>query len=265
MTLLFSEAGHAALRGFLLKPALCLFDFDGTLAPLINNPALVSLPHGIQQQLQALQTRAPVGIITGRSLEDMRKRLKFEPDYVIGNHGLEGLPGWQQHAHKNFELCRSWLASLQSILSDVGDAVWIEDKSYSLTVHYRHAKNQVWVEQTLSAGFEKLSPTPRIISGKFNVSLLPPGAGDKGRAVKQLLTLSQQYRALYVGDDTTDEDVFALHHPDIFTVRVGDDFPTVADYVIKDHEAIKPLLDLLLALLPESSQNALIQFSARRQ
>ena len=128
MTLLFSEAGHAALRGFLMKPALCLFDFDGTLAPLINNPALVSLPHGIQQQLQALQTRAPVGIITGRSLEDMRKRLKFDPDYVIGNHGLEGLPGWQRHAHKNFELCRSWLASLQSVLSDVGDAGWIEDK-----------------------------------------------------------------------------------------------------------------------------------------
>ncbi len=265
MTPLFSEAGHAELRGFLMKPALCLFDFDGTLAPLINNPALVSLPHTIQQQLQAIQTRAPVGIITGRSIADIRQRLKFEPDYVIGNHGLEGLPGWQRYAPKNFELCRSWLASLQPVLSDVGDAVWIEDKSYSLTVHYRHAKNQAQVEQTLSACFEKLSPMPRIITGKFNASLLPPGAGDKGRAVEQLLILSQQFRALYVGDDTTDEDVFSLHHSDIFTVRVGDDFPTAADYVIKDHEAIEPLLDLLLALLPESSQNPLIQFGARRQ
>ena len=265
MTPLFSEVGHAALRGFLMQPALCLFDFDGTLAPLINNPALVSLPQTIQQQLQAIQTRAPVGIITGRSLADMRQRLKFEPDYVIGNHGLEGLPGWQRHAHQNFELCRSWLALLQPVLSDIDDAVWIEDKSYSLTVHYRHAKNQAQVEQTLSACFETLSPAPRIITGKFNASLLPASAGDKGRAVEQLLILSQQYRALYVGDDTTDEDVFALHHPGIFTVRVGDDVPTAADYVIKGHEDIKPLLDLLLALLPEASQTALIQFSARRQ
>ena len=268
MTPLFSEAGHAALRCFLAKPILCLFDFDGTLAPLINNPALVSLPHTIQQQLQALQSRAPVGIITGRSLDDIRQRLGFEPDYVIGNHGLEGLPGWQRHASKNFELCRAWLAALQPMLSAAGDAVWIEDKSYSLTVHYRHAQNQALIEQTLLAYFKKLSPVPRIIDGKFNASLLPPDAGDKGLAVEKLLILSQKYRALYVGDDTTDEDVFALHHPGIFTVRVGDNFPTAADYVIKDHEAIKPMLNLLLALLPasqpEPSENTLIQFGARR-
>jgi len=121
------------------------------------------------------------------------------------------------------------------------------------------------VQQTLSACFETLSPAPRIIPGKFNASLLSPGAGDKGLAVEQLLMLSEQPRALYVGDDTTDEDVFALHHPDIFSVRVGDDFPTAADYVIKDHEAIQLLLDLLLALLPVSSKNALMQFNAPRQ
>jgi len=262
---LFSEEGYSALRSFLMQPVLCLFDFDGTLAPLISNPALVSLPHMIQQQLQALQLRAPVGIITGRSLADMRKRLRFEPDYVIGNHGLEGLPGWQRYAPEHFERCRSWLSSLQPVLSDLGDAVWIEDKSYSLTVHYRHAQNQALVQQTLSVCFETLSPAPRIIIGKFNTSLLPPGAGDKGLAVERLLVLSNQSRALYVGDDATDEDVFALHHPDIFSVRVGDDFPTAADYVIKDHEAIKPLLDVLLAMLSASSQNALMQLNSRRQ
>jgi trehalose 6-phosphate phosphatase len=262
---LFSEAGNAALRNFLMKPALCLFDFDGTLTPLINNPALVSLPPDIQVQLQALQLRAPVGIITGRSLADMDQRMGFEPDYVIGNHGLEGLPGWEQHAKINFELCRSWLLSLQPMLYPLGEAVWIEDKSYSLTVHYRRAQDQVLVEQTLSACVANLLPAPRVIMGKFNVSLLPADAGDKGTAVAQLLHLSKKYRALYVGDDRTDEDVFSLHHPGLFTVRVGNDISTAADYVIKDHEAIKFLLDLLLALLPESSQTELLQRSARRR
>ena len=262
---LFSEAGNAALRDFLMKPALCLFDFDGTLTPLINNPALVSLPPDIQVQLQALQSRAPVGIITGRSLADMHQRLGFEPDYVIGNHGLEGLPGWERQANTNFELCRTWLSSLQPMLYPLGEAVWIEDKSYSLTVHYRRAQDQVLVEQTLSSCFAKLLPAPRVILGKFNVSLLPADAGDKGFAVAQLLLLSQKYRALYVGDDSTDEDVFSLHHPGLFTVRVGDDVSTAADYVIKDHEAIKFLLDLLLALLPQSSQSEQLQRSARRQ
>ena len=255
---LFSEAGDLALRDFLQQPALCLFDFDGTLAPLVSNPALVSLPSRIQGQLQAIQLWAPVGIITGRSLADMRKRLGFEPDYVIGNHGLEGLPGWQRQAAKNFELCRVWQSSLQTMLPPLGEGVWIEDKSYSLTVHYRQALDRKLAEKTLLAIFENLSPAPRVIPGKFNVSLLPANAGDKGFAVEQLLLLSQTYRALYVGDDSTDEDVFSLHHPGLFTVRVGDEAVTAADYVIEDHEDIGRLLDLLLALLPDLSGTKLV-------
>lgn len=247
---LLFEAGQAALRGFLVKPVLCLFDFDGTLAPLISDPALVNLSPEMQQQLQALQRRTPIGIITGRSLADIQKRLRFEPDHLIGNHGTEGLPGWDRQAPASFALCRTWLSLLQPLLSPFGDAVWIEDKSYSLTVHYRHARDQIWVEKTLLACFAKLFPSPRIIFGKFNASLLPANVGDKGTAVRQLLQMSQIHRALYVGDDSTDEDVFSMHHPDIFSVRVGADLQTEADYVIKDHDDIKLLLNLLLSLLP---------------
>jgi trehalose 6-phosphate phosphatase len=262
---LFSQAGYLALRCFLKQPALFLFDFDGTLAPLVSNPALVSLPPAIQARLQALKSCAPVGIITGRSLADIGKRMGFEPDYVIGNHGLEGLPGWRRHAAKNFELCRVWLSSLQPMLSPLGEGVCIEDKSYSLTVHYRQTIDHKLAEKALSAIFEKLSPVPRIITGKFNISLLPANAGDKGFAVAQLLLLSQKYRALYVGDDSTDEDVFSLHHPGLFTVRVGNEDGTAADYVIEDHQSIRQLLDLLLTLLPGSSRTQPMHRSTRRQ
>lgn len=261
---LFSEAGYEALRGFLIEPALCLFDFDGTLVPLISNPALVRLPTSIQTQLQALQSRAPIGVITGRALADVRQRLGFDPDYVIGNHGLEGLPDWQRHAERNFELCRQWLSSLQPALAPLGQAVWIEDKSYSLTVHYRDAQDQISIEQTLSTCFANMLPAPRVIAGKFNVSLLPANSGDKGVAAAQLLLLSKKYRALYVGDDSTDEDVFSLHRPDMFTVRIGDEVSTAADYVIKDQKAIKQLLDLLLSWLPPSSQTESTHRSAPR-
>jgi trehalose 6-phosphate phosphatase len=247
---LLSEAGQSALRNFLVKPALCLFDFDGTLAPLISNPALVNLPPDIQQQLQVLQRRAPIGIITGRSLADMRKRLEFEPDYLIGNHGLEGLPGWDRRAPANSELCRQWLSLLQPMLSPFVNAVWIEDKTYSLTVHYRNARDQSSIQQSLSACFATLLPAPRTLAGKFNISLLPADAGDKGAAVRQLLQTFPTYRAIYVGDDRTDEDVFVMRHPDIFSVRVGTELPTAADYSIKDQDDIKRLLDLLLEILP---------------
>lgn len=264
MISLFTEAGRAALSQFLTKPALCLFDFDGTLAPLASDPAGVSLPHPIQQRLQALQRRAPVGIITGRSLADMQKRLAFEPDYLVGNHGVEGLPGWQQDATENYAMCRGWQTSLSALHTEIGDKLWIEDKAYSLTVHYRQASDPSFVEKALMAKFSQLVPSPRIIGGKFNVSLLPPNAGDKGQAVQQLLELSPGYRALYVGDDQTDEDVFALHHPAIFSVHVGDETRSAASYGIADHAAVVLLLDLLIALLPASAPDMPMALGSHR-
>ena len=249
MISLFTEMGRSTLAEFLTKPALCLFDFDGTLAPLASDPDRVSLPYSIQQRLQALQQWAPVGIVTGRSLADMTKRLAFEPDYLIGNHGLEGLPDWQRSAPDHYALCRRWQTALPALNAEIGDALWIEDKAYSLTVHYRQAADPASVEQALIAKFSTLVPSPRIIAGKCNLSLLPPDAGDKGQAVQRLLEFSPGSGALYVGDDQTDEDVFALHHPAIFSVRVGDEARSAARFGIADHAEIERLLDLLLVLL----------------
>ena len=61
-------------------------------APLVADPDAVLLPAAVRSQLQALQQRVPVGIVTGRALADLRPRLAFVPDYLIGNHGLEGVP-----------------------------------------------------------------------------------------------------------------------------------------------------------------------------
>jgi trehalose 6-phosphate phosphatase len=264
MIALFTEAGRAALSEFLTKPALCLFDFDGTLAPLASDPDRVSLPRPIQQRLQALQPRTPVGIITGRSLADMQKRLTFEPDYVIGNHGLEGLPGWQRCAPAYYATCRGWKLALSALRKNIDDKLWIEDKAYSLTVHYRHAADPSSVEHALLAQFSQLLPPPRIIAGKFNFSLLPPNAGDKGQAVQQLLKLSPGSRALYVGDDQTDEDVFALHHPEIFSIRVGHETRTAASYGIADHTSIVTLLDWLMVLLPAEVPEKPLVFGTHR-
>jgi trehalose 6-phosphate phosphatase len=265
MISLFTEAGSAALGEFLTQPILCLFDFDGTLAPIASDPARVSLPHPIQQRLQTLQQRTPVGIITGRSLTDMKKRLAFEPDYLIGNHGLEGLPDWQLYAQDNYAMCRRWKTTLSALHTEIGDELWVEDKAYSLTVHYRQASDPSAVEQALITTLSALLPSPRLIAGQFNVSLLPPNAGDKGRAVQQLLALSRGYRALYVGDDQTDEDVFALHHPAIFSVRVGDETRSAAPYGIRGHGEIVRFLDLLLALLPARATDQAQVFGVHRQ
>ncbi len=81
MTDVFSPAGLQALRAFIAQPMLCLFDFDGTLAPLVADPDAVWLPPAVREHLPALQQHVQVGSVTGRALADLRPRLAFAPDY----------------------------------------------------------------------------------------------------------------------------------------------------------------------------------------
>ena len=250
MTALLSDAGGQALCDFAACAPLCLFDFDGTLAPLAPDPAGVGLPPPVRRQLQALQQRVPVGIVTGRSLADMRERLGFVPDYLIGNHGLEGVPGERRRHEALVRACERWKAWLTPRVADIDPAIWLEDKHYSLSLHYLHARNDAQARAALSALFAQLTPAPRIIPGKAIFSLLPAGRGDKGKAVCQLLRHTQRACALYVGDDVTDEDVFRLADPRIFSVRVGEDAGSAARWHIDGHAAIGALLDLLLRCVP---------------
>lgn len=250
MKALFSPAGRQALREFVRDDLLCLFDFDGTLVPLEPHPDKVIVPEAVLDRLQRLQQRASVGIVTGRGLHDMHRMLAFEPDYLIGNHGIEGLPGWEQRVGAFETICAGWQQQLQESMQSLGSEVWIEYKRYSLSVHFLHASERDAVARQLTQLFDRLMPQPRVISGKAVFNLLPPGASDKGGAVQALMALTRASRALYAGDDVTDEHVFALGRPDLFSVRVGEGRETAADYFIPDPQAIVPLLDLLIDSLP---------------
>ncbi len=250
MSDLLNDDGLRALCAFAARAPLCLFDFDGTLAPLAPDPAGVLLPPAVRQRLQALQQRVPVGIVTGRSLADMRERLGFVPDYLIGNHGLEGVPGERRQHAALVRICNEWKDWLAPRMTGIDPAIWLEDKQYSLSLHFLNARNHAQSIADLSALFAQLRPAPRVIPGKCIFSLLPGGRGDKGEAVRQLLRVTQNDAAFYIGDDVTDEDVFRLPETGIFSVRVGRSNATAARWTIADHEAIGTLLDALLRCVP---------------
>lgn len=255
MTELFSAAGQQALREFVREGLLCLFDFDGTLVPLEPHPEQVNVPPAVFERLQSLQLRAPVGIVTGRGLADMHRMLAFEPtafepDYLIGNHGIEGLPGWELRAGAFEAICAGWQTQLAEALTGMDSQVWIEYKRYSLSVHYLQAREPEKAALQLLQLFAALTPQPKVIAGKHVFNLLPPNASDKGAAVAELIALTRASRALYVGDDVTDEYVFALGRDDVFTIRVGPSPDSAAAFHIPDHAAIVALLDLLIDCLP---------------
>ena len=251
MQSLYSVAGLERLDQLVRLGMLCAFDFDGTLAPIVTEPDAARMHPDILQRLVHLETLAPVAVITGRSLDDIRNRLGCSPSYVIGNHGLEGMDSDHELA-RDEEICRSWHAQLSRHLEQVsgpGAGILLEDKRYSLSLHYRatpdHAASAVW----LGILAMQLEPAPRIVGGKCVINLLPPGVADKGHALCELLRRSGAAAAIYVGDDSTDESVFRVRRAELLTVRVECAADSAAAFCIPSHADIGRLLDELIVRL----------------
>ena len=86
---LFTPRGEAALDDVMRLRPLLAFDFDGTLAPIVDRPDDASVPAEVSRCLAELARLHPVAVITGRRVADVRARLAFKPRFVIGNHGAE--------------------------------------------------------------------------------------------------------------------------------------------------------------------------------
>jgi trehalose 6-phosphate phosphatase len=249
---LFSAAGLHRLDQIAQPGLLCVFDFDGTLSPIVTQPEQAVLAPGLLDRLTRLGTHAPIAILTGRSVADVRPRLGFLPDFIVGNHGLEGLPGREARAGDYARICQSWTENLTAFLQDEASpdpGIWIENKQCSLSVHYRLALDRMKCEAQLGQLLARLSPPPRIVQGKCVFSLLPEEAIHKGHALEQLILASGKASALYVGDDVTDEDAFRLERHDLLSVRVEPDPRTAAECYLDDQSEMARLLDALLERL----------------
>lgn len=252
MDLLFSENGMQRMDEIVQDGVLCAFDFDGTLAPIVVKPENVQMPYDVQQQLITLSRYAAIAIITGRSVQTMRQHLGFSPDFIIGNHGIEGAPGWHEHAKDYPAYCRTWENDVLAMLRDQGASepgILIENKDYSIAVHYRSVRDPHDMERRLKGIFAQLSPPPRVIPGKYVFNLTPQHAFNKGSALMALMS-SRDYRtAVYVGDDVTDEDVFRLRRRNVLTVRIENASDSAVEFFLRKREEVRHLLDELIMRL----------------
>ena len=241
----FSPEGVACLDAVLATRPLLAFDIDGTLAPIAQRPDEARLPDEVQDCLAALVQTSDVAIITGRSVEDARRMLAFEPRYLIGNHGAEGLPAWNERSAAFARAVGGWRQALESdaALADAG--VTREDKRYSLSLHYRNAPDAQAARRAIAGAIERLTPRPKVIGGKAVVNLLPPDAPDKGEALRALIEQTGCDNVLYVGDDDTDETVFGLHLPSVLTLRVEPSAQSEAALFLRDQREVLTLVQHL--------------------
>lgn len=245
---LMSQAGRDALADLIGAGAVFGFDFDGTLAPICPLPDQVRMAPGVAGAFTALTRRLPVALITGRSIADVTPRLEGSARWVVGNHGVEGMPGVDaamlaQHRATS----QAWQAQL-ALGAPLGEGTFVEDKTYTLCLHYRLAPDQEAARARLLERIALLDPQPHIVTGKCVLNLLPQGSADKFIALERLAAAYGGGRAFFIGDDDTDESVFRRAPADWVTVRVGSDKPSAARFVVPDQPAVQGVLELLLEL-----------------
>ncbi len=262
---LLSEPGLRRLADFCLQPALYAFDFDGTLAPIVQVPMEAQMGPSTRGWMDKLDLLAPVAVVSGRSVHDLGFLLHgFRPRYLVGNHGLEGTPSGEKMHAAAARMCSAWVGQLQQVLPErlFREGVALENKTLSLTLHYRGARGHDQVRAEIAGLLKQaetsgeLQPAPRIIPGKDVFNLVPPGAPHKGNAVVELIENAGFAQALYVGDDDTDEDVFRMQDPRILGIRVGAITGSAADFYLHDLGEVDLLLSTLVSLLGKATLGA---------
>ena len=256
MIYLFSNNGLSALSDFVDPGTLFAFDLDGTLVPIMSDPAAVLLSPAVQEALAELKVRATVAIITGRSQRDAQDRLGIVPHYLVGNHGSEGLPGWEGYEEEFRRLADEWARQLHTLLPDGRmTGIRVENKGLSVSVHYRNARNRTAARSFVLSAIDRLSPCPRVVGGKHVENLLPEEAPDKGTALLQLMSRAGCAKGFFVGDDQTDEDVFQLNWANLFTVHVGSRKKSRARFFLKKQEEILLLFRHVIGILAETNSS----------
>lgn len=242
-TYLFEGAGCAAIESFIDRTSLFAFDLDGTLAPIVSDPGAIGIPDPVRKEIAILGEKALVAVITGRSRLDALRHLAFAPSCLIGNHGAEGLPGWESRTQAFVNTVNEWQDQLAILWPDHDQrGVIMENKGATLSIHYRQAGNIKAAHSLILEIVNRLVPQPRRISGKYIENLIPKGAPDKGVALTLLMHQTGCPKAFFTGDDETDEDVFRLSDKNIFTVRVGRSKGSRAQYHLRGQREMVRLL-----------------------
>jgi trehalose 6-phosphate phosphatase len=247
--------GDAALCAAIRRSPLLAFDFDGTLAPIVLSPGLAKVPVTVRNRLQRLRQWFRVAVVSGRSVKDVKARIDFPFDHVIGNHGAER--EFSDRADPDRTALDAFKLILGAYAEELVEAgVSVEDKRLSIALHYRLSRDPARARALI----ESLLPGPsnglRVFPGKMVVNIVEENAPDKGRALLELVENTGAGCAIYVGDDVNDEPVFAAAPQHWLTVRIGRDNPaTKAAFFLDTPAEVALMLDRMVKIkeLQESS------------
>lgn len=238
---------------------VCL-DFDGTLAPIVVDPAQArALPASVDALLSlAGQPGTTTAVVSGRALRDLADLSGLPPQVrLVGSHGSEFAAGFVSALDDAASQRRADLLDAVRPLVKNIPGVLLEEKPTGVAVHVRRASRP-----DAAAVLASLRRGPAGSAGVFateghEVLELSVVRTDKGHAIEILRDRSNASATLFVGDDVTDERAFLRLTGSDVGVKVGVG-PSAAAYRVPGPDQVTALLALLaheraswLAVAPE--------------
>jgi len=243
------------LRG--KRPALFL-DYDGTLTPIVSRPELAVLTDERRAILRKVASRFPTAIISGRGRDDVERLVGLPELAYAGSHGFDIVgPGGASVGHA----AADWIEPvMERVAAEVKpklegiEGVVIEEKRFSVAIHYRLV-DEADVARVEAIVDEAIATDARLkkAHGKKVFEVRPDLDWDKGKALLLLLEAlgldGPGVVPLYIGDDVTDEDAFAVLRERGIGVLVSETpRPTEAAYWVQAPWEVYAFFDRLLNL-----------------
>jgi len=248
---------EAILAQFEGRQPMFFLDFDGTLSPIVDHPEDAAIDPATREAVRRLAERYPIGILSGRDREDVERRVGLDGLVYAGSHGFDVLgPDGLRYEH---EEAADYLPELDALEDELRAAVagidgaLVDRKRFAVAVHDRQVADALRPRvQRAAAAASMQHPRLHTSKGRRVHEFRPDVPWDKGRALLWLIDALGYERAgvaaIYVGDDTTDEDAFlALRGTEagVAVVVRSDDRETGAQYRLDGTEEV---LDLLVRL-----------------
>jgi trehalose 6-phosphate phosphatase len=198
-----------------IRTSAVLLDVDGTLLDIAKTPPEVEVPARLKQALRAVraQTDGAVAFVSGRPLADLDRLFAPLKLAAVGGHGAEMRVTGKDEPQRYDAVIGGDLRLKFAAFAKSLDGIILEDKGYSLALHYRLApQHAAAVREAVAAA---CAPYPsnsiEVLMGKAVIEVKST-AFNKGTGVRELMRFPpfRGRRPVFIGDDVTDESAFAV-------------------------------------------------------
>lgn len=243
-----------------IEPIFLISDFDGTLTPIVDRPEKAHLSESMRKLLNQLVDYCSIGIISGRSLDDLKTRVNVENIFYSGNHGYEitgpSVDFVKEEAKRAKPVIQKVCDRIEKKINSI-EGILIERKGITASIHYRLVEDdnipklkKIMDEETKPYVDENVL---KVNYGKKVFEIVPGGEWNKGKAVSLLLQVTgheEETMPVYLGDDITDEDAFfALEQTGLGILISEKERESAADFRLNGIEEVETFLNKFLKVL----------------